>query len=241
MLAVPEYKPYVDSGKLELYVTGSLGSGDYSKVLKGAHAVIHVASPVAFGDQEYRKTHHDPAVKGTAEVLYAAAKEPSVESVVMTSTVGERADWSLVLEGFTARAEPRRQVPWPGSRPCLPTRLASCTLKTTGTLGPPRTWTNWPPPRRKSRLKSPRDEQRRLTCLSKHPFGDGYLFYMTGKKYAELEAWKVQKETGAKWPLATINCVIIFGPASECPSFISSQNGQCGALLILAQSSRWTA
>lgn len=43
---------------------------------------------------------------------------------------------------------------------------------------------------------------------------------MGGKKYAELAAWDVQKESGNKWPLATINCVMIFGPSSEAPSLL---------------------
>jgi len=51
-------------------------------------------------------------------------------------------------------------------------------------------------------------------------FPAGYLYYMGGKKYAELAAWDVQKESGNKWPLATINCVMIFGPSSEAPSLL---------------------
>jgi len=38
---------------------------------------------------------------------------------------------------------------------------------------------------------------------------------MTGKKYGELEAWKIQKESGDKWSLAVMNCTIIFGPPSR--------------------------
>lgn len=57
-----------------------------------------------------------------------------------------------------------------------------------------------------------------LTQLnSQHTFPDGYLFYMTGKKYAELEAWKIQEESGAKFSLATINCTMIWGPPSMFP------------------------
>lgn len=52
-------------------------------------------------------------------------------------------------------------------------------------------------------------------------FPEGYLFYMGAKKYAELAAWDVQrtaKEQGNDVTLATMNCVMIFGPPSECPS-----------------------
>lgn len=46
-------------------------------------------------------------------------------------------------------------------------------------------------------------------------FPAGFLYYKGGKKYAELAAWDVQKESGNKWPLATMNCVMIWGPSSE--------------------------
>jgi hypothetical protein len=52
--------------------------------------------------------------------------------------------------------------------------------------------------------------------IYREAYPDGYLFYMTGKKYSELEAWKIQKESGAKWSLATMNCTMIWGPPSEC-------------------------
>jgi hypothetical protein len=45
-------------------------------------------------------------------------------------------------------------------------------------------------------------------------FPAGALYYMGGKKYAELAAWDVQKQSGNKWPLATMNCVMIWGPSS---------------------------
>ncbi|WVQ64474.1 uncharacterized protein L199_002641 [Kwoniella botswanensis] len=88
ILAIPEYKPYVDSGKLELFVTGSLENGDYTEAIKGVDAVVHTASPVEFGDAEYRESHLAPALQGTTSVLEAAAKEPSVKSVVVTGTFG---------------------------------------------------------------------------------------------------------------------------------------------------------
>ena len=88
VLAVPEYEPYVKTGKLELFVTGPLESGQYTEVLKGADAVVHTASPVEFGDQEFRESHLKPALQGTRGVLEAAIKEPSVKAVVMTSTIG---------------------------------------------------------------------------------------------------------------------------------------------------------
>jgi len=57
--------------------------------VKGVDAVVHTASPVEFGNEDFRELHLAPAVNGTRGVLEAAGKEESVKSVVMTSTYGE--------------------------------------------------------------------------------------------------------------------------------------------------------
>jgi nucleoside-diphosphate-sugar epimerase len=85
---MPEYQEFIHSGKLELHVTGDLLDGDYTKAIKGVAAVVHVASPVEFGDKEFKESHLAPAVHGTRGVLDAAAKEASVKAVVMTGTIG---------------------------------------------------------------------------------------------------------------------------------------------------------
>ncbi|ODO07912.1 hypothetical protein I350_03493 [Cryptococcus amylolentus CBS 6273] len=41
------------------------------------------------------------------------------------------------------------------------------------------------------------------------------LWYSVSKKYAELEAWKVQKDTNAKWTLATILPPAVIGPPDQ--------------------------
>lgn len=174
VLAIPEYKQYIDSGKLELHVTGPLESGDYTQAVKGATAVIHVASPVAFGDQEFRETHLKPAVEGTSGILLAAAKEPSVKAVVQTSTFGAIG---------TFKEMPTKEI---------------------GKVYTDKDWNPW--------TVEDMDKLVAAQDKNKHTFPDGYLFYMAGKKYAELEAWKIQKESGAKWSLATMNCTMIWGP-----------------------------
>lgn len=64
---------------------------------------------------------------------------------------------------------------------------------------------------------------RGVSVRSGNPYGSGGLFYMGAKKYAELAAWDVQKTSGVKWSLATMNCVMIFGPPSELsPRLVSS-------------------
>lgn len=88
VLAVPEYAPFVKSGTLELYVAGSLDSADYTQALNGATAVIHTASPVEFGDQEFRESHLKPALQGTRDILEAASKGSTVKAIVITGTFG---------------------------------------------------------------------------------------------------------------------------------------------------------
>ncbi|WVQ85135.1 hypothetical protein IAT38_007300 [Cryptococcus sp. DSM 104549] len=90
--AVPEYAPYIASGHLKLFVTGSLENGDYSEAIKGVDAVVHTASPVEFGGEEFRESHLKPALQGTTSVLEAADREKSVKAVVYTSTYGAVGD-----------------------------------------------------------------------------------------------------------------------------------------------------
>ncbi|EIW73384.1 hypothetical protein TREMEDRAFT_24957 [Tremella mesenterica DSM 1558] len=89
---MPEFRPYIEKGMLEFYITGPLESGDYSEAIKGVDAVAHVASPVEFEGSDFRKDYMIPAVNGTKGVLEAAAEENSVKAVVMTSTYGAVGD-----------------------------------------------------------------------------------------------------------------------------------------------------
>ncbi|WWD22889.1 hypothetical protein CI109_107384 [Kwoniella shandongensis] len=88
VLAIPEYAPFVAEGKLELVVTGALENSDYSTAIQGVDAVVHTASPVEFGDEDFRETHLAPALKGTTGVFEAVEKENGVKAVVYTSTYG---------------------------------------------------------------------------------------------------------------------------------------------------------
>lgn len=86
---IPEYSPYISSGKLKLFVVGPLENADYTEAMKGVDAVVHTASPVEFGGENFRESHLKPALEGTRGVLRAVAKEKNVKSVVYTSTFGE--------------------------------------------------------------------------------------------------------------------------------------------------------
>ncbi|WVQ72100.1 hypothetical protein IAR50_001645 [Cryptococcus sp. DSM 104548] len=102
--AIPEYKPYLASGQLKLFVVGPLESADYGEAIKGVESVVHTASPVEFGDEGFREKHLGPALEGTRGVLRAVMGEKSVKSVVYTSTfgaVGQHRSHPTELQGRT--------------------------------------------------------------------------------------------------------------------------------------------
>ncbi|KAJ6282867.1 hypothetical protein J3E71DRAFT_214070 [Bipolaris maydis] len=61
------------------------------EAVKGVSGIIHVAAPIPLkldGDCDWQKHFYDPAKKGTLNLFTAAAKEPSVKRIVVTSTCG---------------------------------------------------------------------------------------------------------------------------------------------------------
>ncbi|ODN90794.1 oxidoreductase [Cryptococcus wingfieldii CBS 7118] len=176
--AVPEYAPYLASGRLKLFAVGPLESADWRAAIEGVDSVVHTASPVVFGQDDFRENHLKPAVDGTKGVLQAAAKEAGIKSVVLTSSIGAVGEWRY-----------------------HPTELKGRTF----------TEDDWNP----------------YTLEHNPVFPPGMLFYMGSKKYAELAAWDAQKEAkaqGSHWSLATMNCVLIWGPPIQ-PLSSLSQGG----------------
>ncbi|KAK8865578.1 hypothetical protein IAR55_000722 [Kwoniella newhampshirensis] len=88
VLAVPEYAPYIANGKLELVITGPLDKSDYTVAVKGVDAVVHTSAPFEYREDEFRERHLAPAVKGTTDLLEAAASEESIKAVVCTGSHG---------------------------------------------------------------------------------------------------------------------------------------------------------
>ncbi|ODN83669.1 hypothetical protein L202_01766 [Cryptococcus amylolentus CBS 6039] len=56
--------------------------------MKGVESVVYPASPVEFGDENFRETNLKSALEGTLGVLRAVGREGSVKSVVYTSSFG---------------------------------------------------------------------------------------------------------------------------------------------------------
>ncbi|GAA5914375.1 SDR family oxidoreductase [Sporobolomyces salmoneus] len=60
--------------------------GAFNEAVKGVDAVLHTASPFHFNVQDPWKDLIDPAVKGTKNLLQAAATEKGIKRVVITSS-----------------------------------------------------------------------------------------------------------------------------------------------------------
>ncbi|HEX7738594.1 MAG TPA: NAD-dependent epimerase/dehydratase family protein [Marmoricola sp.] len=84
--AIAENRP----GTLELFEADLLSPGAFDEAMAGCTHVFHVASPFLMLEQieDGRTDVFEPVMVGTASVLDAVDATPSVERVVLTSTVG---------------------------------------------------------------------------------------------------------------------------------------------------------
>ncbi|KAJ3767562.1 hypothetical protein FB446DRAFT_754478 [Lentinula raphanica] len=82
-----ELKKIFPSDKFETAIVPDLIEGDYSEALKGVTAIVHSASPFAYGVSDPKKDFLDPAINGTLNIL-RAAHAAGIKRVLVTSTVG---------------------------------------------------------------------------------------------------------------------------------------------------------
>ncbi|KAL1613219.1 hypothetical protein SLS60_001451 [Paraconiothyrium brasiliense] len=94
ILNAPSIQPYHSSLSFTL-VPDMAAPGAFTSAIKDVTYVIHVASPIPLkpdvkaqlGEgKSFREVLYDPAVKGTLEVLRAAAKQEGVKRVVITAS-----------------------------------------------------------------------------------------------------------------------------------------------------------
>ena len=89
ILAAPSIKTLDPGPKLDfVYVPDIIADGAYDDALSGVKAIIHIASPLSsvLSVKDHEREIISPAVKGTTNILKAAAKEPSVKRIVVTSS-----------------------------------------------------------------------------------------------------------------------------------------------------------
>ncbi len=72
--------------RLTMYKADLLDPGSFDRAAAGCEYVMHIASPYVFHFEDPRRDLLDPAVKGTLNVLEAAANARTVKRVVVTSS-----------------------------------------------------------------------------------------------------------------------------------------------------------
>jgi nucleoside-diphosphate-sugar epimerase len=118
-------------GELKLFGADLLDTDSYAQAMAGCKILFHTASPFTskFGDPQ--RDLVDPAVKGTRNVLTTANHTPSVERVVLTSSVaaiyGDNIDVAKAPGGVlteeiwnTTSSLTRQPYSFPRSRPKKP-------------------------------------------------------------------------------------------------------------------------
>jgi dihydroflavonol-4-reductase len=78
--------------RLELVEAELLKEGSYDRAAVGCTHVVHCASPYVLSPKDPQRDLVDPAVKGTRNVLAAAARAGTVKRVVLTSSVAAITD-----------------------------------------------------------------------------------------------------------------------------------------------------
>ncbi|MDF3144693.1 MULTISPECIES: NAD-dependent epimerase/dehydratase family protein [unclassified Streptomyces] len=77
-------------GQLSLFEADLLTEGSFDEAMTGCRVVFHVASPFRMPEKikDGRRDMVDPALLGTRHVLAAIERTPTVDRLVLTSTVG---------------------------------------------------------------------------------------------------------------------------------------------------------
>lgn len=87
IVSAPSIKALAPGSKLDFIIVPDIvADGAYDGAVKDVTAILHVASPLAPVTEDYERDTIAPAVKGTTNILKAAAKEPSVKRIVITSS-----------------------------------------------------------------------------------------------------------------------------------------------------------
>ncbi|KXH47052.1 hypothetical protein CNYM01_04648 [Colletotrichum nymphaeae SA-01] len=101
-LTQDDFSPFTDRGDLELVQVPDLGAQRaFDEAIKGISAIAHIASILSFSESP--QDIIPPVVNSMVSILEAAAREPSVKSIVYTSSIAAAVDLSPEV---TAHAGP---------------------------------------------------------------------------------------------------------------------------------------
>ncbi|KAK4695546.1 hypothetical protein P7C71_g2223, partial [Lecanoromycetidae sp. Uapishka_2] len=104
ILAAPSVKKLAPGSKLQfVFVTDILADGAYDEAVKDVRYIVHIASPLAKETEDYERDVIQPAVKGTTNILYSALKAPSVERIIITSSIIAVIPWKNFMMEETSQ------------------------------------------------------------------------------------------------------------------------------------------
>ncbi|KAF0690011.1 Aste57867_18573 [Aphanomyces stellatus] len=92
--------PHADT-RLQLVQADLLDAASWAPAVRGCAAVFHIASPFTHDPVDGLRDLVEPAVQGTATVLNAAVAEPSVQTIVLTSSTSSITDAPLSGKTYT--------------------------------------------------------------------------------------------------------------------------------------------
>ena len=73
-------------GSVELFSANLLEQGSYDEVFSGATAVLHVGTPMGYGNANNPQEVYDGAIQGTNNVLDSIKKAGTVKRLIYTSS-----------------------------------------------------------------------------------------------------------------------------------------------------------
>ena len=98
ILEAPSIKAIAPHGRLHFVYTPDILANDaYDEAVKDVKYVIHTASPLPSGSDNYERDLLEPALKATTGVLRSALRSPTIKRIVITSSVVAVIPWKQIM------------------------------------------------------------------------------------------------------------------------------------------------
>jgi nucleoside-diphosphate-sugar epimerase len=120
VLATPSLKALNPGSKLTFVIVPDiLANNAYDEAVKGVKYILHLASPVVKGGNEFTADQFEtdliqPAIKGTVSILTAAQKTEGIERVVITSSEVAIIPWEeFIAKEVDTVFDDKYEIPFP--------------------------------------------------------------------------------------------------------------------------------
>ncbi|TVY25856.1 putative uncharacterized oxidoreductase [Lachnellula hyalina] len=119
VLATPTVMAINPGSKLTFVIVPDiLADNAYDEAVKGVKYIIHIASPVIKGEgftpAQYESELIAPAIKGTTSILSAAHKTPSIQRIVITSSIVAIIPWEeFIAKEVDTVFDDTYEIPFP--------------------------------------------------------------------------------------------------------------------------------